>query len=182
MTRVALFGGSFNPPHVAHQMVGLWVLETQAVDELWMVPTWRHAFGKPLVDFEHRFRMCELAMAALGPRAKVSRIEADLGRPASRTHDTLEALTARHPGTAFRVVVGSDILGELDKWYRWNDVARMAPPIVVARRGHPGSDGPELAEVSSTEVRARLARGDSAIPLVPIPVMDYIAREGLYRS
>ena len=52
MTTVALFGGSFNPPHIAHQMVALWVLETQAVDGLWMLPTWRHPFGKPLVDHE----------------------------------------------------------------------------------------------------------------------------------
>jgi nicotinate-nucleotide adenylyltransferase len=181
MTTVALFGGSFNPPHIAHQMVALWVLETQAVDGLWMLPTWRHPFGKPLVDFEHRFTMCELALRPLGPRARVDRIEAELARPQSRTYETLEALTQRHPGVGFRWVVGSDILGEVDKWYRWADVQRLAPPIVVARRGHPGGHGPELAEVSSTEVRARLGRGDSAIPLVPIPVMDYIAREGLYR-
>ena len=48
MTRVALFGGSFNPPHVAHQLVALYVLETQPVDELWFVPVYEHVFGKPL--------------------------------------------------------------------------------------------------------------------------------------
>ncbi len=51
MARVALFGGSFNPPHVAHQMVALYVLETQPVDELWFVPTYAHPFGKALVDY-----------------------------------------------------------------------------------------------------------------------------------
>ena len=48
MTRVALFGGSFNPPHVAHQLVALYILETQDVDELWFVPTYAHPFGKQL--------------------------------------------------------------------------------------------------------------------------------------
>ena len=57
MARVALFGGSFNPPHVAHQMVALYVLETQPVDELWFVPTYAHPFGKALVDYDHRIAM-----------------------------------------------------------------------------------------------------------------------------
>jgi len=60
MTAIALFGGSFNPPHVAHQMVALFVLETAPVDELWITPTYRHAFSKQLVDYEHRIAMCEL--------------------------------------------------------------------------------------------------------------------------
>jgi nicotinic acid mononucleotide adenylyltransferase len=89
MTRVALFGGSFNPPHAAHQLVALYVLETQPVDELWFVPTYAHPFGKQLATYEHRIAMCELAAAALGPRARVSQVEAELAaRPgfvASRT-------------------------------------------------------------------------------------------------
>ena len=70
MREVALFGGSFNPPHVAHQMVCLFVLETCRVDAVWMVPTFRHAFSKELCGFEHRFRMCELAAAPLGERVR----------------------------------------------------------------------------------------------------------------
>ena len=66
--RVALFGGSFNPPHVAHQLAALYVLETAPVDELWFVPAFEHAFGKPLAPFDDRLAMCELAAAALGPR------------------------------------------------------------------------------------------------------------------
>jgi nicotinate-nucleotide adenylyltransferase len=70
MTRIALFGGSFNPPHVAHQLVALYVLETQPIDELWIVPVYTHALGKQLADYEHRVAMCELAAAPLGSRRR----------------------------------------------------------------------------------------------------------------
>ncbi len=62
--RVAVFGGSFNPPHVAHQFVALYVLETAGVDELWLVPCAKHTFEKLLAPFSHRLRMCELAALA----------------------------------------------------------------------------------------------------------------------
>src|SRR5262245_44238416 len=138
MTRVALFGGSFNPPHVVHQLIGLYVLETQPVDELWFVPTYAHPFGKQLVDYDHRIAMCELAAAALGPRARVSRAEAELAaRPgfvASHTLDLVDHIAAA--GHAPRLVIGADILREAASWYRWADVVARAPLIVVGRAGH----------------------------------------------
>lgn len=181
MSVVAIFGGSFNPPHIAHQMAALFVLETAGVDALWVVPTYRHPFNKSLVAFEHRVRMCELAFAAFGERARVSQVERELASESSRTYDTLIELGRRHPGATFRLVVGADILGETDKWYRWDDIERLADPIVIGRRGYPGPDQLELPEVSSTEVRARLSRGESALPLVPRAVMNYIAERELYR-
>ena len=89
--RVAIFGGSFNPPHLAHQMAALYVLETAAVDELWLVPAFRHPFGKALAPFADRLEMCELAAAALGTRVKVSAIERESG---------VESRTLAHGTTA----------------------------------------------------------------------------------
>ncbi len=188
---VALFGGSFNPPHVAHQMVALFVLETAPVDELWLMPTWKHPFSKMLVDYDQRIAMCELLGAAIGPRLVVSRIEEEVahlpGFVSSRTLDTVDELRRRHPDHGFRLVVGADILGETDKWHRWDDLVARAPLIVVGRAGHPVPPGTlvtglEMPEVSSTEVRARLARGESALPLVPRSVMSYIAERDLYQA
>jgi nicotinate-nucleotide adenylyltransferase len=193
MTRVALFGGSFNPPHVAHQMVALYVLETQPVDELWFVPTYSHPFGKPLVDHDHRIAMCELAAAALGPRARVSRAEAELAaRPgfvASHTLDLVDHVIAA--GHAPRLVIGADILRDAARWHRWADVVARAPPIVVGRAGHavPPGSAPSAAsvavtmpEISATHVRDLLARGDSdAAGLVPRDVLRYIAQHHLYQ-
>jgi nicotinate-nucleotide adenylyltransferase len=189
MARVALFGGSFNPPHVAHQMVALYVLETQPVDELWFVPTYTHPFGKDLVAYDHRIAMCELAAAPLGGRVQVSRAEAELAaRPgfvASRTLDLVELVAAR--GHAPRLVVGADILGEAEHWYRWDDVIAAAPLIVIGRGGHPvppGSVATEITmpEVSATQVRERLAGGSPDVTgLVPRNVLRYIAEHHLYQ-
>jgi nicotinate-nucleotide adenylyltransferase len=192
MARVALFGGSFNPPHVAHQMVALYVLETQPVDELWFVPTYAHPFGKALVGYEHRIAMCELAAAALGPRAQVSRAEAELAaRPGFVTSHTLDLVDhAIAAGHAPRLVIGADIVHDAARWHRWDDVVVRAPPIVVGRGGHAlppgaGAIGPPpvtMPEISATHVRNLLARGDSgAAGLVPRDVLRYIAHHHLYQ-
>src|ERR1700690_2784239 len=115
--RVAIFGGSFNPPHVGHQLVALYILETAAVDELWFVPCWKHPFDKALEAFADRLRMCELAAAALGSRARVSDIEAQLGGEESPTLLTIKGLQVRHPGHEFLLVIGADLEPELPLWY-----------------------------------------------------------------
>lgn len=178
---IAVFGGSFNPPHLAHQMACLVVLETEPVDELWLVPTWRHPFDKDLVDFEHRVEMCRRATAVFGGRVQVSRIEEELGGDASRTLDTLEALASRGPDDELRLVIGADILAETDKWHRWDEVVRLAPPLVIGRTGYRSDAEVTLPPVSSTDIRERLRRGEDVVPLVSRSVMDYIAGRGLYR-
>ena len=181
--RVAIFGGSFNPVHVAHQLVAVYVRETQPVDEVWFVPTYQHPFGKPLAPFEDRVAMCELAAAPLG--AKVSRAEEELAhRPgfvASRTLDLVEHLAAQ--GHALRLVIGSDIIAETPKWHRWDLIAALAPPIVIGRTGHPHADTIDMPEVSSTRIRALLASGDAAVgALLPASVLRYIAARHLYAA
>jgi nicotinate-nucleotide adenylyltransferase len=193
MTRVALFGGSFNPPHVAHQLVALYVLETQPVDEVWFVPVYEHVFGKRLAPFEDRVAMTELAIAPLGPRVKLSRAEEELAqRPdfqGSRTLDLIEHLLATHAGLELRLLVGTDILHETHKWHRWDDVVAKAPLIVVGRTGFTlpaGSTATGLAMpmISSTDIRAALAAGDAgaAASLLPGTVLRYIAQRGLYTA
>src|SRR3954469_10449215 len=132
--RVALFGGSFNPPHVAHQLAALYVLETAPVDALWFVPAFEHAFGKPLVPFEDRLAMCELATAALGARVRVSDVERAIGGR-SLTLRTVRRLTALHPEHAFSLVIGSDLQADVSSWYRAEELVRAIPFIVVDRAG-----------------------------------------------
>jgi nicotinate-nucleotide adenylyltransferase len=191
VSRVALFGGSFNPPHVAHQLVSLYVLETCAVDELWFVPTFVHPFHKELAPYEDRIAMCELAVRALGARAKVSRAEQVLaskpGFVSSRTLELVEMLREQHADHHFRLVIGGDILSETHKWYRWDDLAAIAPPIVVGRTGFalpPGTTetGIVMPEISATAARALVAAGDPhAASLLPNDVLRYIAGRGLYK-
>jgi len=189
-TRLALYGGSFNPPHVAHQLVALYVLETQPVDELWFVPTYVHSLGKALAPYDDRVTMCELACSALGGgRAKVSRAEETLAmRPGFTSSHTLDLVDyAIELGYAPRLVVGTDILAETHKWYRWDDVATRAPLIVIGRTGYPVPDGGQVTgvtmpEISATHVRTLIAAGDDTAleSLLPASVLRYIAQRNLY--
>jgi len=177
---LAVYGGSFDPPHVAHTLVATYVLSAYEVDSLIVVPTGRHPFDKSLTPFEHRLRMLEIAMRNLA-HVEISTIEGQLEGP-SVTLRTLELLKQAHPASDLRLIIGSDLLAETPNWHRFDRVAELAPPIVVARAGHetPGEGGPALPEVSSTEVRARLREGRSTEGLLDPRVADYAKRHGLY--
>jgi nicotinate-nucleotide adenylyltransferase len=179
---VALLGGSFDPPHIAHQMACLVALETVGAEEVWMVPTYRHVFGKALAPYEDRIAMCERAAAVFGARVRVSRVEEELGGESSRTYDTLVELGRRHPDRRFRLVIGSDILGETDRWYRWDEVERLGDPIVLERPGYPSPRAlpPALPDLSATAIRARLRRGERPEGMVSRRVLEYIDERGLY--
>jgi nicotinate-nucleotide adenylyltransferase len=180
--RVAIFGGSFNPPHLAHQMAALYVLETAPIDELWMVPAFQHPFGKTLAPFAHRLEMCELAAAALGPRVNVSAVERDLGVE-SRTVRTLRRLQQDFPAHAFSLVIGADLIAELPSWQESAELQRSVPLWVVGREGFETGEGRlALPRVSSTEVRAALAAGRPIDGLVPRAVLDYISKHNLYKE
>ena len=179
--RVAIFGGSFNPPHVAHQMVALYVLETAAVEEVWMVPAFQHPFGKSLEAFAHRLAMCEAAAAALGPRLKVSAVERDLGVE-SRTLRTVRRLRQQFPEHTFSLVIGADLIPEVPTWYAGEELQRTVPFIVVGRTGFDVAGKLALPRVSSTEVRDALLAGRPVDGLVPRAVLDYIKVHNLYKG
>jgi nicotinate-nucleotide adenylyltransferase len=185
MTRksIAILGGSFNPPHVAHLMAAYWTLATQDVSEVWLLPSFRHPFGKALAPFEDRVRMCELAVRALRGAA-VCTAEAELADDplVGKTARTLEHLRAKHPSYDFALVVGADVLPDTDKWYRWDRVTALARIVIVGREGYPPVPGaPSLPAISSTAIRARLARGEDVSGLVPRKVREYALEKGLYR-
>ncbi|MEW5853381.1 MAG: nicotinate (nicotinamide) nucleotide adenylyltransferase [Myxococcota bacterium] len=176
--RVAIYGGSFNPPHVAHQLAVAYVLATQPVDEVWAMPTGSHAFGKQLVPFHHRVAMTELAMQRFRG-ARVSALEGDLPQP-SYTVDTLKALRERFPGIELSLVVGADVLPETPQWKAWPEIERLARVVVVGRAGYPAAGSVMLPEVSSTEIRRRLALGQSVEGLLDRRVLDYAVANRLY--
>jgi nicotinate-nucleotide adenylyltransferase len=180
---VAILGGSFNPPHVAHLMAAYWTLATQEVREVWLLPSFRHPFGKELAPFEDRVRMCELA--ARGVRGvAVCTAERELAADphVGKTARTLEHLVAKHPDTDFVLVIGADILPDTPRWWRWDRVQALARVIVVGREGFPPIPGaPTFPAISSTEIRARLARGEDVSGVVPRKVREYVAEKGLYR-
>ena len=177
--RVALFGGSFNPPHLGHQLVALTVLETHPVDALWMVPCFKHPFDKALAPYADRLAMCGLAARALGPRVRVSDVEGRLGGE-SRTLLTVQALLREEPSLEIQLVVGADLVNEVATWYGADELQRLVSFVVVGRAGAPGPGGVAMPAISSTDVRARLAAGDSVDALLPRVVLDYVRERKLY--
>jgi nicotinate-nucleotide adenylyltransferase len=180
--RVAVFGGSFNPPHVGHVLACALVMAKGQVDRLLVVPTYEHPFAKPLAPYADRVAMCELATGFMRG-LEVSRVEAELGGE-SRTLRTLVHLAATHGDWRLRLVIGADILAETPKWFGFEAIAHLAPPLVLARAGFdaPGAGPPLLPEVSSTAVRAAIARGDwgQVAERVPQSVLAFIRARGLY--
>jgi nicotinate-nucleotide adenylyltransferase len=100
-----------------------------------------------------------------------------------KTARTLEHLVAKHPDHRFALLVGADLLPDTDKWWRWDRVQELARVVVIGREGYPPVPGaPSLPAISSTEVRARLERGDDVSGLVPRKVREYVEERGLYRG
>jgi nicotinate-nucleotide adenylyltransferase len=184
--RVGLFGGSFNPPHVAHVLAATYVLSIGEIDEVRVVPVFSHAFDKALAPFDDRVEMCRLALGWI-PHVIVSDVERYLGTP-SRTLHTVKHLLGEHPDWQLRLIVGSDVLAQVDQWHAFESIAEVAPPLVLGRAGagEPNAPAPFLPNISSTELRRALARGnpaDTALieQLVPAAVRRYIQARALYR-
>ncbi len=181
--QIALLGGSYDPPHIGHLMAAVYVRATLGADEVWLMPSFQHPFGKALAPFEHRVKMCEVMAADLGPWLKVSTVEQSVGAD-GRTIDTLEYLLPRYPHARFRLVLGSDIVRDLPSWKAWDKIQSLVDVTILHRAGYPEPQavGPALAQVSSTEIREALEEGRRPEGLVPRKVLDYLEANGLYRS
>jgi len=149
---------------------------------------WQKAGERSVTDAEDRYAVVRSATEGL-EGIEASRLEIDRGGP-SYTADTLSELARRHPGAELFLVVGSDVVGELRTWERVDEVARLATLVAVARPGNivtpPPSSWPmEVVEVpsldvSSTDLRARVADGRPIDVLIPAGAVREIRRRGLY--
>jgi len=156
---LGVFGGAFDPPHLGHAMVPAYLRLRGLAERVLVVPCADHPLGKDLSPLPRRMALVRAAMAIHGTTVEVSDVEARLlaahGGP-SYTLRMLEAVAREHPGYAVRLVVGSDIVGEVQRWHRWEEIERRFSPIVVPRTGHAPADACALPAVSSTQVRAWL--------------------------
>jgi nicotinate-nucleotide adenylyltransferase len=194
--RVGLLGGSFNPPHLGHVMLAYAVLATEPLDALWVLPAASHPFGKDETEYEGfraRHEMCERAFAALDAPVEIVDVEQHLPHP-NYTYRLLHALHAARPGIRPRLVVGSDILYEFERWTEPEQILELCQILVVPRAGYPGTPGEmgwprmqmrlafEIPEISSTEIRERLADDEPVDGLVARRVLEIIERDDLYRG
>ena len=140
MARIALYGGAFDPPHLAHLFTVVYLLGRADVDAVWLVPTADHVFGKRMAPFAAREAMLRTMLDAAGIAGQVTicPIETERSGP-SRTFDTLTLLAERHPEHRFCWVLGADNLTESHRWYRFDDLVARWPLIVLGRPGHEAS-------------------------------------------
>ena len=165
---IAIFGGTFDPPHWGHVRAAEAVRDRLGVEEVWFVPAAAppHRTVPPVVAAEARLRMVRDAIRGRD-RLVASSIELDRPGP-SWTIDTLERIVAERPpapdGSARVVfVVGSDAYREIPTWRRYRDLLDHHPVVVVSRHGHPLS---QALEATPEGLRNRITRDPDA-PLVP---------------
>lgn len=183
--RLGVYGGSFDPPHYGHVRLVEHLLSERLVDRVLVVPVYFHAFHKKMESFEARLHMCHAAFSAI-MGAEVSSIESQLPVP-NYTLYTLEAIRKAWPQAHLRLVIGADVLDELDRWHRVEEVKRLAPPLVLGRAGVISNEAPVpiLPDISSTQVRRCLADRETLpreelLQLVPEKVLTWIEQEQLY--
>jgi nicotinate-nucleotide adenylyltransferase len=156
------------------------VLAAHGIERVLVTPTAAHAFGKRLSSFEDRVAMCELAFAHVRS-VELCTIERELPEPNYTLH-TLQALAARYPDVRLRLLVGSDLQRETHAWHDFASIMKLAPPLWIARQGSTAIDGePAIPDISSTEIRRRLATAEPTTGLLSPGVAEYIRSHGLYR-
>jgi nicotinate-nucleotide adenylyltransferase len=191
--RVGILGGTFDPPHLGHVAAGRAVMETLGLDRLLLVVAndpWQKSGQRAVSPAEDRLALAE-ALAGEIPGAEASRLEIDRGGP-SYSVDTAEELLAGARGRPVELflVVGADLVPELGTWHRAGDLAGLVTLAVVSRPAADATavppgwraervDGPRV-DVSSSEVRDRLAAGEPVDDLVPREVIRCIRARGLY--
>jgi nicotinate-nucleotide adenylyltransferase len=188
--RVGIMGGTFDPVHVGHIAAAVTVRHALELDRLHVVVAgdqWQKR-GRVVASAADRLGLVRAAVADLDG-VEASSIEIDRGRP-SYTHETLEELTA--PDRELFLVLGADAARNTGTWVEVERCQELATLVVVSRAGDPGEpadpDGwrwcsvtiPWL-DVSSTDIRARLAGGWPVDGLVPSAAVAQIRARGLYR-
>lgn len=190
--RIGLMGGSFNPVHKGHIAVAYSFLQSDIIDELWVMltPQSPHKDGEKIARYDHRLKMLEIAFKDWD-NVVVSNFEQKLPTP-SYTIQTISELRKKYPNKSFYLCLGEDSLVNFNSWHKWEQILDKVS-LLVASRPHfkPTNqtllnkaffvDHDEIA-VSSTQVREKLANGVDVKDLIPDSVFRYIKENELYTS
>ena len=192
-----MLGGSFDPPHVGHLLIASDAVEHLSLDRVAFVPTALQPLKRGAVQTPPAVRLAMVrALVGDDPRFTVDPIEIERGG-LSYTVETLGTLAARTPGAELFLLAGADVLATFARWREPERIRQLATLVVLTRGDADGrvpveappdfpGGAPQFlptrrVDVSSTEVRARLAAGRSIRGFVPESVADLIRSAGLYR-
>lgn len=190
--KIGVFGGTFDPPHIGHLVAAVDAKEALGLDVVLMVVAdvpWQKVDSRRVTPSHHRLAM---TVAAVGDREGIEASDIEIGRGGpTYTVDTLAELLVADATAELFVILGRDAAGGFTSWERYREVAEMASLVVVDRPGPPLEldrrfdwtrvDTPEI-DVSSSDLRRRVADGHSIDYLTPAAVVDYIVEAGLYRD
>jgi len=186
---ILVFGGTFSPPHLGHQLMVEQVLLAGLAQQLWLLPVGQHSFAKLAPYRQERLAMLELlrhditqAHPALADKIKVNTYELDRDEE-SQTYRTLSALSAAHPEHHFGFLIGSDNLAAFDQWHHHQELLAQFPVLVYPRTGFPLqpllpgmtvlTQLPQL-QVSSTLVRQAIQQGAELQGLLSAAMIDFL--------
>jgi nicotinate-nucleotide adenylyltransferase len=193
--RLAIFGGSFDPPHIGHLLAAEDAFELLPVDRIVFVPTATQPLkvGRASATAEQRLAMVRLLVEG-DARFEVSPVEVERAG-LSFTVDTLNHFAAAYPAAERFLLAGADVLATFAQWREPERILQLARLAVLEREGEGrpsalpvGVDARAIVrlrtrriDVSSTEIRERVRSGKSIRGFVTDNVAAYIARDGLYR-
>jgi nicotinate-nucleotide adenylyltransferase len=185
---IGLLGGSFDPVHNGHLIVGQVAAETLGLECLRFLPAREQPFkqGQHAAPAEHRAAMLALAIAGT-PGFALERAELERAGP-SYTVDTLRTLRQREPGVELVLLLGADAATDLPLWHEAREIPRLAQVVVFARPGSLVPESPLISrtisvpaiDISATELRRRVREGRSIRYWVPDAVAEYVASHRLY--
>jgi nicotinate-nucleotide adenylyltransferase len=183
--KIALFGGSFDPPHTGHLLVAKTLIDQKYVDQVWFVPTSTHPFEKKTSPTAARLKLLQQI-----PDISIATYE--LEKPGnSYSVETLEHFAELHPEHTFSWVVGADQLKQFSKWYRYQDLLSKFQVFVYPRAGYestpllPGMtllSDVELSGHSSTKIRQAVHQNQSISDMTTPPVAAEINKAQLYKE
>jgi nicotinate-nucleotide adenylyltransferase len=169
--RIGLFGGTFDPPHLAHRDATLLALKRLQLDRVW----WLVTPGNPLKDTSGLAPLQQRIAAARAlthhPRIDVTGLEATINT--RYTYDTVKWLIKRCPGVRFVWIMGADNLRHFHRWQRWRDIARLVPIVVIDRLGPSLYAGASPA--GQAFIRARIPEHSAAgLPNLKAPAWAFL--------
>lgn len=197
MIKTGIFGGAFNPPHKGHINLAKEAIEQLKLRKLLIIPTFEspHKATK-LAPFDERAEMCRRAFSGISDKCEVEicEIERELGG-ISYTINTLRALKKRYTDARFFLLIGGDMLFSFTEWYKYESILKECEVCAAARGGDSFSEMLEYAtevghikvlptnvvDISSTEIREKIQKGEDASGWITEDVRGYIEEKGLYR-
>lgn len=134
MLKIGILGGSFNPAHVGHREISLAALKTLCLHQVWWCITPQNPLKQAIETQPLTQRLHQALKIAAHPKIKVTTLEQQFN--IQYTLDTIHLLQQRFANTHFILLMGADNLGQMSRWYRWQDICRTIPIAVFARPGY----------------------------------------------